>query len=256
MRELVSLYRLYGKGVFTTIAIYGGEPFLWEKHWQRLSSHAKNLGIDTSEYDEQSAANAVFDLIKKDQVINGRARITIFDESPSEIWSDGGEKKAGLTIITAGPRTIPKSFKLTVSPYSVNTTSPLAGIKSCNYLEHLMAYDEARNRAFDEAIRLNERGAIASGCMSNIFWLKGGTLYTPSLKTGCLAGTTREFVLENLECEEVEAEVDAVRHADAIFLTSAGLGVVRVAEIEGRKLRTVEHAINSLLPKPLATNLH
>ena len=249
MHEFVSADRLYGKGIFTTLAIFDGNPFVWEKHWRRLTDNAAKLAIDISEYDEESVANALAEIISKNQVATGRARITFSDESPSEVWDGGGETKVGLSIITAGPRSIPDNFKLSVSPHRVNTTSPLTGIKSCNYLEHLLAFDEGRSRGFDEAIRFNERGEITSTCMANVFWSKGEKLFTPSLKTGCLAGTTREFVLENLECEEVEAEIEALTEADGIFLTSAGIGIVEVAVFEGRQLGHRDHPICDLLPK-------
>jgi branched-subunit amino acid aminotransferase/4-amino-4-deoxychorismate lyase len=253
MHEFVASDRLYGKGVFTTIAIDDGEPFLWEKHWRRLTANTAKLGIDISGYDEPSVANSLSKVIEKNNVSNGRARVTFFDESSSEIWDGAGEKKTGLSIITAGPRTIPDKFRPTISPYRVNSTSPLVGVKSCNYLEHLMAFDEARSRGFDEAIRLNERGQIASACMANVFWGKNEKLYTPCLKTGCLPGTTREYILENLSCEEVEVGIEALTAADAIFLTSAGLGIVQAAALEGRELRMNEHEINSLLQQRAET---
>jgi branched-subunit amino acid aminotransferase/4-amino-4-deoxychorismate lyase len=112
-----------------------------------------------------------------------------------------------------------------------------------------MAIDKARTGGFHEAIRLNERGEVASACMANLFWLKGGKLFTPSLETGCLAGTTREFVLENLECEEVVTGIEAIQEADSIFLTSAGIGVVEVAEFDGNTKVVSGHAITSLLPQ-------
>jgi branched-subunit amino acid aminotransferase/4-amino-4-deoxychorismate lyase len=113
----------------------------------------------------------------------------------------------------------------------------------------LIAKDEAKSRGFDEAIQLNERGEIASACMANLFWLKRGKLLTPSLKTGCLAGTTREFVLESLDCEEIEAGIDELRNADQIFLTSAGLGVAPVAEFDGQNRDVREHPIINLIPR-------
>jgi 4-amino-4-deoxychorismate lyase len=121
-------------------------------------------------------------------------------------------------------------------------------VKSCNYLEKIIAKDEAKQRGFDEAIQLNERGDVASACMANVFWRRSGKLFTPSLETGCLPGTTREFVLENIDCDEVALGIEELRTADEIFLTSAGLGVVQVAEFDGRKVQRNEHAIMKLVP--------
>ncbi|MBV9215096.1 MAG: aminotransferase class IV, partial [Acidobacteria bacterium] len=104
-----------------------------------------------------------------------------------------------------------------------------------------------RQLGFDEAIRVNERGIVTSGTMTNVFWSKGGRLFTPDLKTGCLPGTTREFVLENLEVKEVEAAIDELKGADAIYLTSAGLGVIAVDEFDGREFPQIEHPITGQL---------
>ena len=62
--------------------------------------------------------------------------------------------------------------------------------------------------------------------MGNIFWLQfdNERLYTPSLKTGCLAGTTRELIIENFEVEEVEINVNLFFGlAETIFFTSSGI---------------------------------
>jgi branched-subunit amino acid aminotransferase/4-amino-4-deoxychorismate lyase len=151
-------------------------------------------------------------------------------------------------MILGTRRSAANPFKLTISPYPVNSLSPLAGVKSCNYLEQILVIDEAKGLGFDEGVRLNERGEIASATMANVFWLKDDVLFTPSLKTGCLPGTTREFVLENLKCREVEADLEALQNADAVFLTSAGLGVVRVAVFDERSLPDVNHPIVNLVP--------
>jgi branched-chain amino acid aminotransferase len=238
---------LYGKGVFTTIPIYHGVPFLWEKHWRRLSENAAKLGLDLSESAGDSIRDALDEIVAKNDVVNGRGRITFFDETPSALWTRDADGKTSLSIVTGDLRPIPQPFRLSISPYPVNSRSPLVGVKSCNYLENLIAYDEAK-RGFDEAIRLNENGHITSASMANVFWLKNGRLFTPALSTGCLPGTTREFVLENIECEEVEAGIGELETADAIFLTSAGLGVVVVAEFDAEQLETSDHPILELLP--------
>ena len=247
--SVVSSAALYGKGVFTTIAVYDGKPFLWKKHWRRLRASSVNLNIDLSDFSEEDTKAALVKLLLQNGVRNGRARITFFDESSSSIWPFESGRKTSLLITSAEAREIPENLRLTISPCLINSTSPLAGIKSCNYLEKILALDEARNRGFDEAVYLNERGEIASACMANLFWLTDGKLFTPSLKTGCLAGTTREYVLENLESLEIVRGIDALKNADSIFLTSAGIGVVQVAEFDGVAFNTRPHEILELLPR-------
>lgn len=213
-----------------------------------MTDNAAATGIDLSAYDAVTVAESLSELLEQNNSVNGRARITFFDESPGPIWSVGTDRKTGLSIITGDLRPVPKEFRLTVSPYLLNSTSPLAGVKSCNYLENILAMNEAKGRGFHEGVRVNERGEITSGCMSNVFWLKAGKLYTPSLATGCLEGTTREFILENIDCEEVNAGLKTLNTADEIFLTSAGIGVVQVAEIDGRRLGKRPNPIMELLP--------
>ncbi|MEO6051860.1 MAG: aminotransferase class IV [Pyrinomonadaceae bacterium] len=238
---------LYGKGIFTTLAIYDREPFLWGKHWRRLTDNAAKIGIDLSEYSEETTGKALDEIIEKDNVTNGRARVTFFDESPSSIWLSDTNCKTNLRIITGDPRLLPPNFRLTVSPYPLNSRSPLAGVKSCNYLENLISFQNAKTGGFDEAVRLNERGEIASACMANVFWLRENRLYTPSLKTGCLAGTTREFVLEKLECSEVETGIEELEKADTIFLTSAGIGIVAINDFDGTILERPDHPLVRLV---------
>jgi branched-chain amino acid aminotransferase len=238
---------LYGKGVFTTVAIHDRSPFLWDKHWRRLCSNAERLGINITEHRETSIRSSLKELIAVSEVVTGRARITFLDESASLIWPFKAERKTSLLITTAGLRTVPPTPRLTISPHKINSTSPLVGIKSCNYLDNILAYDEAQHRGFDEAVRVNERGEVTSACMANIFWLRDGQLFTPDLSTGCLPGTTREFVLENLECSEVKEPIDSLKEADAIFLTSAGLGVAAAGEFAKRGLTPIQHPVLELI---------
>ncbi|MFL6373810.1 MAG: aminotransferase class IV [Pyrinomonadaceae bacterium] len=241
---------LYGSGVFTAIRIIKGEPWLWERHWRRLMHGAQKLGIDTSPYSENMLRQRLEESISDaDNSKPHKARITITDERPSPLWSDAASPlPANVTFLVSPLREPPRPFRLGISPHLVNSTSPIAGLKTCNYLEQMTSLDEARSRGHTEAIRLNERGHVTSACMANLFWLKDGHLYTPSLSTGCLPGTTREFLLENVNVIEVEAGLQDLTDADAIFLTSAGLGVVQVNEFDRREMANVEREILNVLP--------
>ena len=240
---------LYSKGIFTTIAIYDGQPFVWEKHWRRLTSDAAIVGIDLSGYSEKRVRGALDEIIQHNGVRNGRARITIFDGSPGTIWPADMPRMTSLLIITDDKRPVTDGLRLGISPYPINSRSPLTGLKSCNYLENMLAFEDAGNSGFHEAVRPNEKGEITSACMANIFWLLEERLYTPSLETGCLKGTTREFVLENVECLELKANMEVLDQADAIFLTSAGIGIADVIEINGRKLDAIPAEIKNLIPQ-------
>ena len=217
---------LYGRSIFTTVAVYNFRPFLWEKHWRRLIVNAKKLGIGFSEFTEQTVKNSLLEIVEKNGFRTGRARLTFYDETPSAVWHTKSKSKTSFTIQTAEFRQVRDRLNLTVSPFPVNSKSPLAGVKSGNYLENLLAWEDAKAKGFDEAIRCNEQDKIVSACLANVFWKKRGEIYTPPLETGCLEGTTRGFVLENYAVTEVKAELKELLEADEIFLTSAGIGIV------------------------------
>lgn len=243
-----SNHTLYGKGIFTTIAIRERAPLFWEKHWVRLTRDAAKIGIDISAFAKKRVLRELEKTLRNNGVSDGRARITFLDQKAGDVWPGTTFENTSISIITAGRRNLPSKFSLTASPFRTNTYSPVVGVKSCNYLENLLGIEEARGRGFHEAIRLNAEGAMTGGCMSNIYWLKNGILFTPHLSTGCLPGTTREYILENLACEEIAQPIDTLIAVDAIFLSSAGLGVVRVNDLDHRIFDTIDHPILNLVP--------
>lgn len=238
---------LYGKSVFTTVAVYDSKPFLWEKHWRRLKAHAEKVGVDLSAFSEEETKDSLLEIIAENNLNEARARLTFFDETPSRIWQAASTRKTSFSIQTADARRVPENFRLTVSPFAVNSKSLLAGVKSGNYLENILTLDDAKSKNFDEAVRLNERGEIASAAMANVFWTKNGKIYTPDFETGCLAGTMRELICENFSVAQTKANLAVLDEADEIFLTSAGIGVVQINEFQGRKLRGQPHELTKVL---------
>ena len=227
---------LYGWGIFTSIGIYDGEPFLWEKHWSRLTEYASAVGIDISEVKERDVYEDLIATLSANKIKDARARITFFDNAAG-FWNCAATDKTNVLIATADFRDLPENFTLTISPYRVSSTSALIGLKSCNYLENLLAWEKAKTAGFEEALRLNEKGEVVSVCIANVFWVKGERLYTPSPKTGALSGTTRAFVLEQakesgVECLEVKLGLESLLEADECFLTSAGIGIRNVSRID------------------------
>ena len=104
----------------------------------------------------------------------------------------------------------------------------------------MLSWEEAQSRDFDEAVVLNERGEIVSATTANLFWAKNGTLHTPALSTGALAGIARECVIEIANKHfvpllEGNYEMQDLTDADEIFLTSSSLGVAPVTTFDFRR---------------------
>jgi aminodeoxychorismate lyase len=243
----VSSAMLYGRGVFTTVAIYNGKPFLWPEHWRRLSSHAEKLNVECAGLNERNVGEALRKLCSVNQVKSGRARVILLARSGRDVWRTKKEstRKTDLLIMTGEPQRVSAAgMSLAVSPYRLNTMSPLVGIRSLNYLEQVLSWEEAQSRDFDEAVTLNERGEIVSATMANIFWFKDGTLHTPSLSTGAIAGVTRAAVLELAAKQFIPAvegvyELADLTDADEIFLTSASIGVAQVTTFDFRQYAVI-----------------
>src|SRR5688572_32931985 len=256
----VSSAMLYGRGVFTTVAIYDAKPFLWFKHWQRLTTHAAKLDIDHTGCTEKSVCDALKKLIAVKRVKDGRARVILLARSGRDLWKSKmpGGKKTDLLIMTGDPpKAPPNGMSLAVSPFRTNTFSPLTGIKSLNYLPNVLAWEEAQSRDFDEAVVLNERGEIASATTANLFWVKDGTVHTPTLSTGAMAGVTRECVIDIASKHFIPLlegiyEIGDLTDADEIFLTSSGLGVAPVTTFDFRRYAVEPRNVTSVIAQAFA----
>jgi branched-subunit amino acid aminotransferase/4-amino-4-deoxychorismate lyase len=229
---------IYGRGVFTIVAIHGGRAFRWPQHWARLVAHAERVGVSVSELDEAQVGADLTRLLAANEVERGLARVVLLARTLGGAWhvpARAEQTETDLLLLTTDARPInsDEGLALTLSPVRVNTHAPLVGIKSVSYLEQVLAREEARSRDFDEAVRLNERGEVVSTTTANIFWVTKGTAHTPALSTGALAGTTRACVMElaaELSIPLVEGVYDLAHLSDAdeIFLTSASLGLALV----------------------------
>lgn len=236
----VTAAAMYGRGVYTTIAIHRGRPFLWDAHWTRLLAHAERAGVECDFGDNESALTLAR-LIEANKVEQGRARVQLLARAVRGRWKFGGDDDDGratdILMMTADALHHEDSLALTVSPFRVNTFSPLVGVKTVSHLERLLAWEEARSRDFDEAVILNERGEIACATAANIFYVKHGAAHTPALQTGAVAGVTRARVLELAEDLAVPVVEGAyslhdLGDADEIFLTSSALGVEPVTAFD------------------------
>lgn len=130
-------------------------------------------------------------------------------------------------------------LKAVTATYRRNSQSPLSQLKTANYLENILARQEAKRAGADEALLLNEKGILAEASMSNLFLVKDGALMTPDLASGILPGITRGVVLEiaaKLGIKAVETEIPpkTISKADEAFLTNSLVEIVPLVELDGK----------------------
>lgn len=223
---------LYGWGVFTTMRIYDGRVFAFNRHWERLARHAEKARVSLP-LTFEGMQQAIEELLHSNQVTNGRARITVL-KGEAGGWYVEKRNTSEILIFTASePVAKSREVNLTLSPYRLLSSNPLAGVKRTSMLEHLLALEEARSRNFDDAVLLNERGEMVSTATGNLFWVEGSELLTPSLATGCIAGITRAFVLEiarrvNIHISEGSFPITRLLDASEVFVTSTARGIAPV----------------------------
>ncbi|MFL6518297.1 MAG: aminodeoxychorismate lyase, partial [Bacillus sp. (in: firmicutes)] len=113
-------------------------------------------------------------------------------------------------------------------------------LKSHHFMNNILAKREVGNAVDIEGIFLTENGFLAEGIVSNIFWVNGDILYTPSVNTGILNGITRQFIIElgkknNLRVEEGLYTVEQVIEADEMFVTNSIQEIVPITSFEGHE---------------------
>lgn len=224
-----------GDGVFETMKVVGGVPFALRRHLRRLHRSASLLGltIDQSDHELRAATAAV---CARGGPTVARLRITVTG-GPGPLGS-GRSGGPATVVVVAGPGDAwPPTTTVATVPWVRNERSAVTGVKSTSYAENVRALAVAHAAGASEAILANTVGALCEGTGSNVFVARDGELLTPSLATGCLAGITRELVLELGHGREVDDLTLAdLALADEAFLTSSTRDVHPIAVVDGRPL--------------------
>lgn len=183
-----------GDGVFETCAVYGGRAFALTRHLRRLARSATGLGLPVPDEDAVREAVAAVLAAAPDA---GRLRLT-YTGGPGPLGShrDGPDAQRPTLVALAGPATRAATSRVVRVPWVRNERSAVAGLKTTSYAENVVALAEAHRRGADEAVLANTVGLLCEGTGSNVVVERDGELVTPPLSSGCLAGITRELLLE------------------------------------------------------------
>lgn len=235
---------LYGDSVYETLRTAGGNLVEWERHLGRLRRSADGIGLVIPWDDAaiSAAAAATIDASGEPEV---QIRV-IVTRGLSELTIDPRAADAPLLVIIARPLRTPAAEVyergLQVRIVDVRKTSQRSldpTLKTGNYLPSILALRQAAEHAAEDAIMLAHDGAVAEAATSNVFMVRGGRLYTPSLRTGLLSGITRAVILElaadlGIASEEATIWPEDLRSADEVFLTSSVRGPIAVTTLDGQ----------------------
>ena len=222
-----------GDGIFETLKICEGRPFAMRRHLERLARSAAGLGLAPP--DPSTVRDAVAAVIEANRVFEGRARITVTG-GPSPLGSDRGERGPTVIVATAALLPFPATTDVAVCPWPRNERGALSGLKTISYGENVVALGWARRQGAGEAIFANLAGSLCEGTGSNVFLVRDGELVTPPLSSGCLAGVTRDLLLDLIDAREVDVPVGALIEADEAFLSSSTREVQPIRAVDGRAL--------------------
>jgi branched-chain amino acid aminotransferase len=222
-----------GDGVFEALKVVDGQPFALTRHLERLVRSATSLGLP--EPDLEILRGAVADVLAQEHSGLGRIRIT-YTGGPAPLGSGRGDASPTMVVVAAPMTPAPETTAVARVPWPRNERGALAGVKSTSYAENVVALAEVAKRGASEAIFANLAGHLCEGTGSNVGYVVGGEVRTPTLGVGCLAGVTRALLLEWYDVLEVDEPIEVLDSADEIFLLSTTRDVQGVHRIDDREL--------------------
>ena len=240
----------YGMGVFEGVRAYetakGPAIFRIEEHTDRLFNSAKIMNMDIG-FSKNEINQAQKDAVAKNKLDSAYIRPMCF------YGSEGmGLRADGLkvhTIIAAwewgaylGEDNMKKGIRIRTSSYTrhhVNISMTKAKANG-NYINSMLALQEALVDGYDEALLLDVDGFVAEGSGENIFVIRDGVIYTPDL-TSALAGITRDTIFQlahDLGYKVIEKRItrDEIYCADEAFFTGTAAEVTPIRELDNRAI--------------------
>lgn len=235
---------LYGDGVYETLRVYDGVPFMLDEHLGRLSRSASLIGLELP-MDTDSIKLSVYETLSANVLRNAYIRVTVsrgkgplgldpelckeptfvvmakeFKEYPKQFYENG------VRLIIPATR---RNLKEAVNPQ----------IKSLNFLNNILAKIEAKQSDAYEALMLNVHDKLTEGTITNVFFVKADVLCTPSVGCGILEGITRGIVLdlgakEGLLVKEGEFTTQDIYGASEVFITNTTLEVMPACRVDDR----------------------
>lgn len=226
---------LYGWGLFETMRAYRGRIVYLSEHLKRLKSSSRLIRLE-----------CLYPSVKLKKMIDDAIALGNFKDAYVKLSLWKSEKDARVLIVARRYQPYPflkyrRGFQAVISRFRQNEDSLLARIKTTNRLLYELSFREAKEKGFDEAVILNNRGYIAEASRSNIFLVKDNNLFTPALENGCLDGVTRKAIFDlakryKIKIYEGNLTVQDLYGVGAAFLTNSLMGVMPLVSVEAHPI--------------------
>jgi branched-chain amino acid aminotransferase len=243
---------LFGEGVYETIRTYNGEPFLFDRHMQRLRASAAMIMLDVPHSDAEYLERSVDTMTtaglgkRRDGTVAEAYIRILHTRGIGDLSYDPAATPTPSVVIIVKPLPVPaeEQFRTGVKVCMVDiirnhprSVSPL--IKSNNLLNNALCMQEALRKGGVEGVFRNYRGELSECSQSNLFIVTGGVVRTPPLEAGLLAGITRGFVLEvgatlGVPVEEAVLLDEDLFNADEAFFTSTTKELMPIVRVDDR----------------------
>jgi branched-chain amino acid aminotransferase len=229
---------LAGVGVFEAIKVVDGVPFALRRHLDRLAASAAPLGLPV---DLDRVREAVAGVLATGAAAHSPSWLRITVTGGPAPMTKGAEGTGPTVIAAVAPMAPwPEPARVVVLPWCRNDRGAVTGLKTISYVENAMAVRYALDHDADEGIFANTRGDLCEGAGTNIFVVQDGVIVTPPLRSGCLAGVTRDLLLEWCPgIVETELPIGVLETCEEAFLTSTSRDVHPIGAIDGRPLARV-----------------
>ncbi|MEO5922372.1 MAG: aminotransferase class IV [Bryobacteraceae bacterium] len=233
---------LTGWGVFSTIRVYDGVMFCWERHFARMTHDAKLMRVPFPT-DSAWLEAQLYKLIRANDATNATLRVNVVRNHGGMFQGHLETPEFDVLAFTAKVNAWGDSVRLGVVPHGRHAGNEFAGVKYTSWAQNLTWYERAHEQGLDEVVLLNERGEVSECTSANIFVAQGGKVYTPPLSSGCLPGVTRAVLIEEIRpasglrvSEKILFPAD-LETADEVFITSTTRELLPVVEIQGLKVK-------------------
>jgi len=233
-----------GDGIFETLAAVDGRPINLAAHLERLGRASTLLDLPLP-VEATEVATAMEAVLAGNDLRDGRAalRLTLSRGVGSRGLLLPLDPKPTLVITASAHPPVPQSLDAALVPIRRNEGSPLSRIKSLNYLDNVLAQQQAQASGAQEGLMLNNQGHVAGFARGNLFALLGDQWVTPPLADGVLDGIVRHvLLLKGAEAGQEIAEKSFERSdfgkLRGLFITNSLLGCVPIRRLDGQEIAT------------------